>query len=493
MIGLGSYWAWMNLSASNAALFPWLVESAYPLQLIVSSCAYLLTMAALFAGGRRTDALLASGVVVSAACVFSLVGSLAVMIGETSLPELVIVGQTVVAMGTAVMLVAWGSLFCEHEASISGIMVAGSFVVGCSLYLLLVLSPLSRLMLYVLPVLLGVCGGLLLLAKKDRRTATLVVEHRAGSSVADSSPHATVSATECLRTTFSTSGPGSDRNRPSGFSLPVGSAAMFGCLLVCVFLNEVIRIVSTPLVAEEFTLVGILTQAGGLAVAGVALLALVLSKKRFSFNAMSRFLLPLMVAGFLSFLVFDREDAFIMFILLGAGYWCLQMLICIALCDAVDGLGLPAARSFALLYGLMQIAILAAKPLGHQLSELLRAASSGLALIVSTAVLIVVVLAMYLLRDGALAVRATHSNGARDQLGSAQLDEMAREFGLSPRETEVFHLLARGRSLPVIMKELTIAKGTAQTHVRHVYEKTHVHTKQELIDLIEDRLANKPR
>lgn len=484
MIGLGSYWAWMNLSASNAALFPWLVESAYPLQLIVSSCAYLLTMAALFVGGRRTDALLASGAIVPVAYAAALAGSLAVTIGETALPALVLGGQTVVAIGTAVMLVSWGALLSEREAGVSGIMVAGSFVAGCSLYLLLVLSPLNQFMLYVLPVLLAVCGGLLLLTMKERRAAAPADERY---TAAASAPHSS------RRVTAIATSPASDHGASTVTSLPVGSAAMFGCLLICVLLNEVIRIVSTPLVAEEFTLVGILTQAGGLAAAGVALLALVLSKKRFSFNAMSRFLLPLMVAGFLSFLVFDREDAFIMFVLLGAGYWCLQMLICIALCDAVNGLRLPAVRSFALLYGLMQIAILAAKPLGQQLSELLRAASSGLALIVSTAVLIVVVLAMYLLRDGAPAVRATHSNGGRDQLGSAQLDEMAREFGLSPRETEVFQLLARGRSLPVIMKELTIAKGTAQTHVRHVYEKTNVHTKQELIDLIEDRLANKPR
>lgn len=55
---------------------------------------------------------------------------------------------------------------------------------------------------------------------------------------------------------------------------------------------------------------------------------------------------------------------------------------------------------------------------------------------------------------------------------------------LTPRETEVFALLARGRSIPYIRDELVISRETAATHAKHIYAKLDVHSRQELIDLV---------
>lgn len=69
------------------------------------------------------------------------------------------------------------------------------------------------------------------------------------------------------------------------------------------------------------------------------------------------------------------------------------------------------------------------------------------------------------------------------------VNEIALRFRLSPRETEVFALLANGRSLPYIEEKLVVSHSTAKTHVRHIYEKTGVSGRQELHDLIEGELA----
>lgn len=61
---------------------------------------------------------------------------------------------------------------------------------------------------------------------------------------------------------------------------------------------------------------------------------------------------------------------------------------------------------------------------------------------------------------------------------------IAREHGLTARETEVMLLLAQGRSLPYIQEELVLAGGTVKTHVGHIYKKLDVHSKQELINLL---------
>lgn len=57
--------------------------------------------------------------------------------------------------------------------------------------------------------------------------------------------------------------------------------------------------------------------------------------------------------------------------------------------------------------------------------------------------------------------------------------ELRRNEGLSPREREVFELLAQGRSNREIAKTLFISESTTKVHVRHIFEKLGVHTRAE--------------
>ncbi len=62
---------------------------------------------------------------------------------------------------------------------------------------------------------------------------------------------------------------------------------------------------------------------------------------------------------------------------------------------------------------------------------------------------------------------------------------LADEAKLTRRETEVFALLARGRTVGYIADELIIAPNTAKGYVKNVYAKLGVHSRQELIDTVE--------
>ena len=77
-----------------------------------------------------------------------------------------------------------------------------------------------------------------------------------------------------------------------------------------------------------------------------------------------------------------------------------------------------------------------------------------------------------------------------DDAGEASLSEkadaLAATAGLTKRETEVLHLLAEGRSLPYVQERLYISEGTARTHIKHIYTKLDVHSKQELIDRVRE-------
>lgn len=63
-----------------------------------------------------------------------------------------------------------------------------------------------------------------------------------------------------------------------------------------------------------------------------------------------------------------------------------------------------------------------------------------------------------------------------------RIEDVAAQHGLTKREIEVTALLLEGRSLRRIQTVLFISEGTAKTHVKHIYAKLGVHTKQELID-----------
>lgn len=63
--------------------------------------------------------------------------------------------------------------------------------------------------------------------------------------------------------------------------------------------------------------------------------------------------------------------------------------------------------------------------------------------------------------------------------------QLADEFGLSLREQEVLGYLGRGRSQPYIRDQLVLSKNTVASHVKHIYAKLGVHSKQEVIDLFE--------
>ena len=87
--------------------------------------------------------------------------------------------------------------------------------------------------------------------------------------------------------------------------------------------------------------------------------------------------------------------------------------------------------------------------------------------------------------DGASAPASDGRGAAGAVADDGELAAMAERYGLSPRETEVFLLLARGRDTAYIQKSLFISAGTVSSHRRRIYQKMGVHTKQELLDLVE--------
>jgi DNA-binding CsgD family transcriptional regulator len=67
----------------------------------------------------------------------------------------------------------------------------------------------------------------------------------------------------------------------------------------------------------------------------------------------------------------------------------------------------------------------------------------------------------------------------------AKLNVIERQRSLSPRQKEIMELLVKGRDSRYIMTQFVISRSTAKTHIYNLYKKLGVHSRQELLDLVE--------
>ena len=58
-------------------------------------------------------------------------------------------------------------------------------------------------------------------------------------------------------------------------------------------------------------------------------------------------------------------------------------------------------------------------------------------------------------------------------------------YDLSPREAEIFTLLAKGRNAKFIQEELCISSSTVKTHIYRIYRKMGINSQQRLIDMVD--------
>ena len=65
-------------------------------------------------------------------------------------------------------------------------------------------------------------------------------------------------------------------------------------------------------------------------------------------------------------------------------------------------------------------------------------------------------------------------------------EEAARNKGITSREVDVMRYLYQGYEVKKIADTLCIAPSTVQSHSRNIYRKMGVHSRQELIDQIND-------
>lgn len=256
-----------------------------------------------------------------------------------------------------------------------------------------------------------------------------------------------------------------------------------------------------------------------LVVVGAAFIAIVAKAgDRFNPTFIYRLSLPIMVAGYVAIALLFDSHAAISLLIINVGYEFFDILTRVLFVDASRRRNENALYIFGLGVAFMFCGMALGNAASHILDTLVAGGNVQANVVAMAAILCLVIVAFLVLPEGTVAQlsrREGHAergeeptaenndlaeSEAKDSAagdgqadGAATADRIerhcaavARDFGLTPRESEVIVLLAYGRTLAIIARDLHIAQGTARTHIENIYRKLDVHKQQELIDLVEN-------
>lgn len=222
-------------------------------------------------------------------------------------------------------------------------------------------------------------------------------------------------------------------------------------------------------------------------------------KDRFNPTLTYRLSLPIMVAGFVAVALFFDTHAALSLLLINIGYEFFDILSWILFAEVSHRKTENPLRIFGLGVGFMHIGMSLGLLGGELVFTLIAGGSVQITAIAMLSVLSLVVVAFLVIPEGTIenlahAVRSDKKKNSENNTDETPSTEGRIEnncvlvsecYRLTPRESEVLVLLAYGRTLAIIARDLHIAKGTARTHIENIYRKLDVHKQQELIDLVE--------
>lgn len=190
-----------------------------------------------------------------------------------------------------------------------------------------------------------------------------------------------------------------------------------------------------------------------------------------------------------------------------AGYGTFNVLVWMLLAEISSNYRLSSTEVFGIGWGMVTLGVLLGSIAGNIVDRFAPFTPQFLSLIALIATMAVLLSFLFVFRESDLIALTeepeSEAESAEDRALASSSDvppaasdnprprfqdrclEVAAAFELSPKETEVMILFAKGRSAARIQEELFISKGTVSTHLRHIYQKMDVHSKQEMLDVIE--------
>lgn len=468
-LGFGLCRVWVVGSIGAAASCELVAGSAFRLDQVYLLAGALTAAAVALLAPRLFDAPrgLARLNYASLALVVASLAALAIASAAATTP-LQVVAFVLAGAASGVLQVMWGERFVRHSMRLA-LLAAPAAAIVTALVMMLLPDEAAGVALFAAPLL-----SIALLCTNRGEAGSLVLSLR--PQPADAVVLASV--------------PGEARSPLSSGTLVrlMASIAVFSLIGRCLDSFPAGSGDATPaFFAENYAFLAIL-------LVGVLFIVLVVALgRRFDTMVVYRLSLPLMVAGFAILTLFMDRFTLESIFVITMGYEFFDVLFWAMLVGVVRTGGRRPVATFgwgvACTYLGMALGTMVSRAaVGPLLSgELAISAFSMVSILVLVLLVVLVLPEGTISKVGAASGRAGRGAVRASEAGelAARCEAVAQRCELTPRERDVLVLIARGRTLSVIARELGIAEGTARTHMGHIYAKLGVHRQQELIDLVE--------
>ena len=258
----------------------------------------------------------------------------------------------------------------------------------------------------------------------------------------------------------------------------------------------------------------VFTITGGFGLA--ALLVLVLTfRTNCDFGAPNvyRIVLPLLGVALFAPALFGLRGGYVLSVSLAFGAHLMTLLASIIAASYAARTQFSSSLVFLAVVLPAQIAILLGDAAGSAFAQFV--SQDGIELLKPTAVFIIALFVVMLVTsrghggrtlaepaDDTLLINPPDASSRHSRDDASKLDDYAdvtdespanlaaRRYGLKAREGEVFDLLLKGNTMSAISRKLCISDNTTRGHMKRIYCKLNVHSRQELVDKVEGAEAS---
>jgi DNA-binding CsgD family transcriptional regulator len=216
------------------------------------------------------------------------------------------------------------------------------------------------------------------------------------------------------------------------------------------------------------------------------LLPPLLVKRPLRIGRMYAVALPLSAAGFLLLPLIWNAAGGIVNSFAQLGSMLASIILWCMLAAAAHDTKLPSSLLFAIALICPNAAQLAGTLMGYLNADTLRQSDLVLTAVALVAAYLLFMVALFLFKDKSLKGEEDLGNGLGGSLEhfAQRCAAIAETHHFTPREADIFVLLAHGFTIPFISEKLFVSENTVKSHVKSIYQKLGIHVRSELIELV---------
>lgn len=224
-------------------------------------------------------------------------------------------------------------------------------------------------------------------------------------------------------------------------------------------------------------------------VVALLLLPALFMKKPFNIGRLYKMALPLSAAGFLLLPLLWNAAGGIVNAFAQLGSMVASIILWCMLADMARDTRLPSALVFSIALACTNVAQLLGVLVGFFNASRFTAGSLTLTVVALVSLYLLSMLSLVLFKDKSPVADEGGTFAAQvvvreEQWFAERCEHLAHGHRLTARETEIFALLAQGRTVHGISEKLFVSENTVKSHIKSIYQKFDIHVRSELIDLV---------